>query len=168
MHGSRALRTGCAVTDIVPAVPPDPLVQLVDVDESNWRDVARVEPLPSQKRFIAPTTYYLSLAHYGGEWHPLAIEADGVIIGHVMWAVDESDDSVWLGGLVIDGSAQRKGYGRAAIQAFVDRFTKDGQVNAALSYHPGNTVARRLYAEMDFVETGELEDEEVIARLRRS
>ena len=112
--------------------------------------------------------YYLSLAHYGGEWHPLAIETDGVIIGHVMWAEDDSDGSVWLGGLVIDGSAQRKGYGRAAVQAFLDRFSEDGRVNAALSYSPDNTVVRRLYADMGFVETGELEDDEVVARHQRS
>ncbi len=149
-------------------MPQGPVVRLIDIDQSNWRDVARVEPHPSQKRFIAPTTYYLSLAHYGGEWHPLAVEADGVILGHVMWAADESDGSVWLGGLVINGSVQRHGYGRAAIQAFVDRFTTDGRVNVALSYHPGNAVARRLYADMGFVETGELDDDEVIARLQRS
>jgi len=149
-------------------VPQAPVVRLIDVDESNWRDVAGVEPHPLQKRFVAPTTYYLSLAHYGGEWHPLAIETDGVIVGHVMWAEDESDGSVWLGGLVIDGSAQRKGYGREAVQVFVDRFTEDGRVNAALSYSPDNTVARQLYAGMGFVETGELEGDEVVARHRRS
>ena len=144
------------------------VVRLIEIDGSNWRDVVRVEPHPSQKRFVAPTTYYLSLAHYGGEWHPLAVEADGVIIGHVMWAADESEGSVWLGGLVIHGAAQRQGHGRAAVQAFLDRFTTDGRVNVALSYHPENTVARALYADMGFVETGELDDNEVIARLRRN
>ena len=147
--------------------PPGPVVRLIDVDESNWRDVARLEPHPSQQRFVAPATYYLALAHDGGEWHPLAVEARGVIVGHLMWARDEAEGSVWLGGLVIDGSAQRKGHGRSAVEAFVDRFSTDGRVHAALSYHPDNTVARKLYAEMGFVETGEMDDDEVIARLQR-
>lgn len=144
-----------------------PVVRLHAIDESNWRDVARVEPLPSQRQFVAHTTYYLSLAHYGGEWHSLAVEADGDIVGHVMWAEDEADGSVWLGGLVIDAGAQRKGCGRAAVQAFVDRFTEAGRINAALSYSPENTAARRLYATVGFVETGEFEDDEAVARLQR-
>jgi diamine N-acetyltransferase len=143
-----------------------PIVKLVEVDVDNWRSVAAVEPEPDQGRFVAPITRYLCLAHYGGEWHPLAIEADGTIVGHVMWAVDPEDGSTWLGGLVIDAAHQRRGIGRAAVRAFLDRFAKDGVVNAALSYQPENSVARRLYLDIGFVETGEMEDDELVARFR--
>ena len=34
----------------------------------------------------------------------------------------------------------------------------------ALSYEPENTVARRLYASLGFVETGEQEEDELVAR----
>jgi len=34
----------------------------------------------------------------------------------------------------------------------------------ALSYDPQNTVARSLYASMGFVETGEISDDETVAR----
>ncbi|HSJ53327.1 MAG TPA: GNAT family N-acetyltransferase [Anaerolineae bacterium] len=33
----------------------------------------------------------------------------------MMWAVDPVDDSCWLGGILIDQSYQRKGYGRQAV-----------------------------------------------------
>ena len=36
----------------------------------------------------------------------------------------------------------------------------------ALSYDPENTVARSLYASMGFVETGEISDNETVARRR--
>lgn len=144
-----------------------PELRLIDVDAENWRSVVRVAPKPGQEEFVAPVAYYLCLCHYGGEWHPLAIEADASIVGHVMWAIDEKEDSVWLGGLVIDGSAQGRGYGRAAVIAFLDRFTEGGKVNAALSYSPENTVARRLYDRIGFEETGEFEDDEIVARYQR-
>ena len=35
----------------------------------------------------------------------------------------------------------------------------------ALTYRPDNIVARRLYASLGFVETGEHQDDEVVARL---
>ena len=144
-----------------------PVVHLVEVDAANWSILAEVEPKPDQLDFVAPVARYLCLAHYGGEWHSLAIEADGTIAGHVMWAVDEDDGSTWLGGLVIDASRQGRGIGRATVEVFLDRFTENGRTNVALSYSPENEVARRLYLSLGFVETGEMEGDEIVARYRR-
>ena len=147
------------------AAKPD--VRLTEVDATNWSVLAEVEPRQDQRDFVAPITRYLCLAHYGGEWHPLAIEVDSTIVGHVMWAVDEDDGSTWLGGLVIDAAHQGRGVGRATVAAFLDRFIENGQTNVALSYSPENTAARALYLSIGFVETGEMEDDEIVARYRR-
>jgi diamine N-acetyltransferase len=141
-------------------------VQLVPVDAANWRDVAAVKPHPEQERFVAPTTYYLCLAHYDAEWSPLAIVRDGSVVGHLMWAVDEEDDSTWLGGVVIDSAAQSQGIGRAAVMSFIERFSSGGLVNLALSYAADNTVAKHLYSDLGFIETGEMAEDEIVARLR--
>ena len=105
------------------AAKPD--VRLTEVDATNWSVIAEVEPRQDQRDFVAPITRYLCLAHYGGEWHPLAIEVDGTIVGHVMWAVDEDDGSTWLGGLVIDAAHQGRGVGKATVAAFLDRFADE-------------------------------------------
>jgi diamine N-acetyltransferase len=141
-------------------------VQLVPIDAANWRDVAAVVPRPDQKVFVAPTTYYLCLAHYDGEWNPLAVVVGGSVVGHVMWAIDEEDGSTWLGGVVIDSAAQSQGVGRAAVLSFIDRFSSDGKSNLALSYAPDNTIARHLYSDLGFTETGEMAEDEIVARLR--
>ena len=144
----------------------EPAVLLAEVDATNWIVLAEIEPKPDQRDFVAPVTRYLCLAHYGGEWNPLAIETDGTIVGHVMWAVDDADGSTWLGGLVIDAAHQGRGIGRAVVEAFLDRFTEGGKTNVALSYSPENEVARRLYLGAGFVETGEMEGDEIVARYR--
>jgi diamine N-acetyltransferase len=41
-----------------------------------------------------------------------------------------------------------------------------GATTFALSYEPDNTVARRLYASLGFIETGEQEGHELVARLQ--
>jgi diamine N-acetyltransferase len=145
-----------------------PQVRLLEVEALNWRDVVDVAPRTDQEHFVAPVARYLCLAHYGGEWHPLAVQTDGSIVGHVMWAVDEADGSTWLGGLVIDSAAQGRGIGRAAVLAFLERFTENGRTNVALSYSPENVVARKLYADLGFVETGEMADDEIVARYQRN
>lgn len=149
-------------------VDQHPKVRLVEVDAENWRALTEVKSKPGQERFVASVAWYLCLAHYGDDWHPLAIEVDGSIVGHLMWAIDEEDGSAWLGGLVIDADAQGSGIGHAALVAFLDRFTEDEHTNAALSYLPDNTIARKLYADLGFVETGEMADEEIVARYQRS
>ena len=61
---------------------------------------------------------------------------------------------------------QRCGYGRAAVEALVERAAVAGAREAALSYAPENDAAQRLYAALGFRETGEREGDEVVARRR--
>ncbi len=144
---------------------PSVVVELVEIDASNWRDVARVTPRPGQERFVAPVTYYLCLCHYDQIWHPLAIVADGSVVGHVMWGIDDADGSYWIGGLVVDGAAQGQGIGRATVHALIQRFAANPDCReVALSYHPDNLVARNLYRDLGFVETGEQDGDEIVAR----
>jgi diamine N-acetyltransferase len=142
--------------------PPD--IQLVDVDAANWRGVAAVTPRPEQERFVAATTYYLCLCHYGDVWRPLAVVEGQDVVGYVQWGIDD-DGSHWIGGLVVDALHQGRGVGRRIVELLIERLAEAaGAAGLALSYDPANAPARRLYASLGFVETGEREDDEVVAR----
>jgi diamine N-acetyltransferase len=141
-------------------------IELRDVDTRNWRACADLEVTPEQRDFVSPVARYLCVCHYGEVWHPLAVYAGAEVVGFAMWAVDPGDQSGWIGGLVIDQARQRRGYGRATVEALLRRLREtDGCDSCALSYSPKNTVARALYASLGFVETGEQEDDELVARL---
>ncbi len=138
-------------------------VRLVEIDRDNWRDVAAVTPRQDQREYVADPTYYMCLSHYGGEWNCLAVELDERTVGHVMWGVE--GDEGWIGGLVIDAAHQGRGIGTAAVEAVSEQLAAmDGIRQLALSYEPENTTARRLYARLGFVETGETEGDEIVAR----
>ena len=130
----------------------------------NWRTCAALTVHPEQRDFVAEVAYYLCMCAYGDVWHPLAVTRDGVVVGFVMWGVDD-DRSRWIGGLVIGAEHQRQGIGAAVVRQLRERLIAEpGCPNVALSYQPANTVARGLYRALGFVETGETEDDEVIAR----
>ena len=138
---------------------------LEDIGADNWQACTALEVEQSQQRFVAPVAYYLTLCAYGeSPWHPLAVRVGEEVVGFVMWGIDPEDESFWIGGLIIDRRHQRRGYGRAVVAQLLERAASDGHRGAALSYDPENTLAQSLYASMGFVETGELVDNEAVAR----
>ena len=125
-----------------------------------------MEVTPAQQEFVTAVSRYLALCHYEGLWQPLAVCRDEDVIGFLMWAVDPVDGSCWLGGIQIDHRQQGQGYGRAAVQAALALLAGEfGHRHFALSYNPANVVAQRLYHSLGFVETGEWEDDEMVARM---
>ncbi len=134
------------------------------VDSDNWREVSALAIPEAQRNFVAEPNFYLALCCYD-TWNPLAIYLDDAVIGFMMWGLEEG--SCWLGGIFIGREYQRRGYGRRAVQEAIRVLSEQTGVSEfALSYQPTNTVARGLYTAMGFVETGEIEDDEVVARLK--
>ncbi|GIE76156.1 hypothetical protein Aph02nite_21060 [Actinoplanes philippinensis] len=139
-------------------------ISLEPVTAANWRDCAALTVHPDQRRFVADVAYYLCMCHYGDTWNPFAVVRDGTVVGFVIWGVDD-DGSRWIGGLVVDARHQRQGVGREVVRRLRERLIAEpGTPNVALSYQPANTAARGLYLSLGFVETGETEDDEVVAR----
>ena len=142
-------------------------VTLQEVDADNWREIAALEVTPEQQRFVATPAYYLCLCCYGDLWSPLAVRAEGRTVGFLMWAIDPDDGSCWLGGITVDRRVQGRGYGSGAVRAAIGTLSRAHDVREfALSYEPENERARDLYRRIGFVETGETEGDEVVARYR--
>ena len=143
-------------------------VRLVPVDAANRGAVAALTVAPEQSRFVASPTHYLALCADEALWRPLAVCEEDTVVGFLMWAIDEEDASCWLGGIIIDARHQGRGLGRSAVTAALDLLADRATVGGfALSYGPDNHRAAALYRGLGFVETGELVDGELVARLRR-
>ncbi|KND37235.1 GNAT family N-acetyltransferase [Streptomyces acidiscabies] len=141
-------------------------VVLREISDANWRAVADVAPLDEQRRYVpALAARYLLLSSREGVWHSMAVCADDTVVGHIMWGRDE-DGSYWLGGMVIDGTEQGKGVGRAAVRTLMEWLSRREDCRELrLSYHPDNTVAAKLYASLGFQPTEVASGDEVVAGL---
>ena len=149
----------------VPATS-DAQVTLHPVDQSNWRAIANLKVFETQREFVAKLCSYLALCCYGQDWQPLAVCMGDQVIGFMMWSTDPADGSFWLGGILIDRGMQRHGYGRQAVRAAIAMLSgRNGYRDFALSYQPANLAARSLYNQLGFVESGEWEVAEMVARL---
>lgn len=141
-------------------------VVLHEVNDENWRAVADIAPLDDQRRYVpALAARYLLLSLREGIWHSMAVCADDTVVGHIMWGRDE-DGSYWLGGMVIDGTEQGRGVGRAAVRTLMKWLAqREGCQELRLSYHPDNAVAASLYASVGFQPTAGSSGDEVVASL---
>lgn len=142
-------------------------VTLAAITDENWRDVADVAPRDDQRPFVpALAARYLLLSARGGPWTSLAVLADGVVAGHLMWAYDTSDGTHWVGGMVIDTAEQGKGVGRAAVRAAIGLLgSRPGAREIRLSCHPDNVAAAALYRAAGFRPTDDRVDDEIVLAL---
>jgi diamine N-acetyltransferase len=141
-------------------------VTLHDVAAADRRTLLALKVARDQRAFVGRVAEYLALCLLEMNWQPLAIRADGEIVGFVMWGRSATDGSYWIGGFQIDTRQQRRGYGRSALIALIEALrTKPGCREIVLTYLPRNEGARRLYASLGFRESGEVLEDEVVARL---
>jgi len=139
-------------------------VEVVPAIDGLRRACLALEVEPDQRRFVSPVVDYLALCKRpGSPWRPFAVLYGDRVVGFVMHGIDPDDDSAWIGGLVIDRTYQRRGIGRTVVDLLVARAAEQGRPSA-LSYEPENTGAKALYALAGFIETGETEGDEVVAR----
>jgi len=150
------------------------------VSKDNWRELIKLQVRADQKDFVASNVKSIAESQFGfdepgfGHWdfHPFGIYDDGDFpVGFLMYGYNfgHPKQQAFISRLMVDEKFQRKGYGRFGMQKMLEIFRADELIRAVgISYEPGNEVARKLYASLGFVETGEVlgDDSETLAVLK--
>jgi diamine N-acetyltransferase len=143
-------------------------VTLRDITRDNWRECARMRVEPTQVHFVASNLFSLAQSKYEPECVPLAVYEDEQMVGFVMYRPEDHGlgKVLFIDRVMIGEGHQKKGYGRAAMIALIDRLRSQTGYNAILiSFVPGNDIAQKLYSDLGFKDTGEIEDGELVYRL---
>jgi diamine N-acetyltransferase len=142
-------------------------VRLTDIDRDNWLECIKMSPGPGNEDFVAPNVFSIAESRFEPTFVPMAVYDGDTPVGFLMYGVDEKDGRYWLIRFMIDAPYQGKGLGRAALQDAIRLIRgRHGCDSITLSYKPGNLAAKRLYAAAGFVETGEMNEGETVARLQ--
>ena len=151
------------------------MIELRPVTQDNWNSLIKLKVSEEQKDFVASNLYSIAEAQFGfdeeGHWNltPYGMYADGIPVGFAMTGLNY-EHSVFQGlvlRLMVDERHQGKGYGRAAMEAMIAGFKANQAVRTVcISYEPHNEIARKLYASLGFVETGEMFEGETVALLK--
>lgn len=148
-------------------------IELREIREGNKDACVRMRVTPDQAQYIASNEQSLETARENSAVaRPFLICSDGEPVGFAMFAFDEEwddpDDRYWLWRFMIDERLQGRGYGRAALEAIIAYFRDHGANTITLSTKENNVRALSLYHAFGFRETGEMNDEEIVLRLKLS
>ena len=148
------------------------------VTKDNWNELVRLKVREDQKNFVASNVYSIAESQFGydekdgkGHWdfYPFGIYDDETPVGFLMYGInyDYPETQGLIVRLMVDENHQGKGYGKFAMQKVLEIFRADVRIqNAIITYAPENDGARKLYANIGFVENGEVLDGETVAVLR--
>ena len=143
-----------------------PAVTLREITKDTVRAVIRLETTEHQRSFVAPNAVSISQAYFEPKAWFRAIYAGDDPVGFVMTYEDPDEPQYYLWRLMIAAEHQGEGYGWAAMQQLIDRVR--GLPNATrllTSYVPGEGSPMGFYHRLGFVDTGEMEGDEVVCAL---
>jgi len=145
-------------------------ITLRAVTKDNWYPVYRLTATLSeeQQKFVAPNAYSLLEAAYDPDHltEPRAVYADETLVGFVQTYHDREYQEHWIDRLMIGGEFQGKGYGREALRLTIENYRQNPECQAVhISFVPENTVAQRLYESLGFINTGVIQEGEIVYRL---
>lgn len=154
------------------------MIELRKIIFDNFDECIKLEPHEEQKSFVASNIRslaqaYVALTNDDCIPMPYAIYTDDIMVGFIMMSYAEEDEdgfetAYWVWRFMIDKNHQGKGYGKEAMAKALDliRTFPHGKTSSVyLSYEPENIVAKALYASFGFVETGRIEEGEMVAKL---
>lgn len=128
------------------------------IDKSNYQDCILLKVDESQERFVADNARSLVEAAFEDGLYPLGIYHEDEMIGFVLYDYDETFPGWSMSRFMIGKQHQGKGYGKQAVIEFLDRFKAQHDADKIyISVSLDNPVARKLYSNIGFKETKEIE-----------
>jgi diamine N-acetyltransferase len=158
--------------EAAPAGDPRPVadggvVELREVSKDTVRAICMLHVDPSQRGFVAPNAVSFAEAMFEPRAWFRAVVADDVPVGFVMLAIDESKPEYYLWRFMIDARYQGRGYGRAALGQVIEHVrTRPNASELLVSWVPEPGGPEPFYRGLGFEPTGEMDGDEVVARLR--
>ncbi len=142
-------------------------LQLRKITRDNLHECIGLSIKDDQKNFVATNVVSIAQAYVEPTFVPLAIYADDTMVGFVMYGHEPKTGFDWIIRLMIDARYQGRGYGRATMLEVLERLKQaPASKGIKISYEPENHTAERLYAQLGFRPTGDIEEGEIVAQLQ--
>ena len=139
------------------------MIQLIEVTESNWLDIARLSVTDGQKVFLDSPLGIIARGYVYRHCNArvIGIADDSHIIGVALVRdLDEEPACYDLQQFMIDKSFQNKGYGTEALKLIIKMLKDEGKYNCVeVCVNKADVPALKVYEKIGFVDTGYIDDD---------
>lgn len=141
------------------------MIELRKIAEENFMDAFDLKLAPGQERFVSHPIRSLAQAYvYREQCQPFGIYEGDTMVGYVMVIYDFEIPEYDIWHMMIDGSAQGRGYGGLALDQVLDYIKAKPFGNSdrvTLTCNRDNIQALNLYKSKGFKETGAVDEDEI-------
>lgn len=134
--------------------------------KANFRALSRIFQTltPQQQTYLAHNAYSMLQAIYEPDSHfAFGIYEGDTPVGFILYDYDPDDETWGISRFMIGAEYQGKGYGRAAMIKLLDHLWQTHQPDKVyISFVEDNLPAKHLYSSIGFVDTGMMDDDEMI------
>lgn len=147
-------------------------IRLKNVDESNWENVVFLTTNKDGKatlleEYVASNAFSMVQANMEKDWVTKAIYDNDKLVGFTMYGYNHLDEFYEICRLMIDYKFQKNGYGRKTLIKVIDEMKKiEDCKDIIISFDPKNIIAKKLYSELGFKDTGRVLYDEVLYSLK--
>lgn len=128
------------------------------IDKTNYWECMALTVDESQISFVADNKQSLVEAAYEDNLYTLGVYQEDIMIGFVLYDYDDTIPGWSMSRFMIGKQFQGKGYGKKAVVAFLEYFKdRHNAERIYISVSLDNTVARKMYSNIGFVEVKEIE-----------
>ncbi|MBT4034501.1 MAG: GNAT family N-acetyltransferase [Candidatus Marinimicrobia bacterium] len=144
----------------------DPKIELRELDKSNYRDILNLKVADNQTGFVASNAISLAQALFHSQAWYRGIYRGDTAVGFVMLDLDMEKPDYYLWRYMIDEKFQGHGYGYKALELVIEHVKSlPNSTEFLLSYVPKEGNPKGFYEKLGFLDTGEIEEGEVIMKL---
>jgi diamine N-acetyltransferase len=141
-------------------------ITLREITEETVRTICNLDVRKDQKGLVAPNAVSIAQAHFSDNSWFRAIYADETPVGFIMLHDDPEKEQYFLWRMMVDGRYQGMGFGRRAMEIFIDHVkSRPGAKELLTSVVQEEGSAQGFYEKIGFKLTGAYEDGEAVMRL---
>lgn len=143
------------------------MIRLEKVNADNYQEVFGLELVGEQQNFVSSNMKSLAQAWvFYDRAKPYAIYNDDTIVGFIMFDYRIENRKVEIWRFMLGRAYQGKGYGKKALNKAIEFLKQENLFDyIQINYVEENLLAKKLYQKVGFLETGEMEGNEVVMKL---
>lgn len=142
------------------------VITFKDITKDNFWECVALDVAKEQRDFVTSNAVSIAQSKIQPECIPLAVYNDEIMVGFIMYCIDEDDSEYWIYRMMIDEKYQSKGYGKKTLEKLLNIIKQDASKDKIfLGVHIGSANAVQLYQGYGFEFNGQVFGKEHIMKL---